>query len=111
MQTRNFFYNDTATAEFYTLSLHDALPIWLFHAGWPSHCAAAGAAHNAANRSEEHTSELQSHHDLVCRPLLEKKKEKESPLRHNAPALWSAPVGIGSGPSAVHCTRGDNSCA
>src|SRR5215204_7785107 len=66
-----FFFNDTATTEIYTLSLHDALPI--YHHGpqrWRrGHTA---AAHD--DRSEEHASELQSHSDLVCRLLLEKKK-------------------------------------
>src|SRR6266851_1230223 len=71
-----FFFNDTATTEIYTLSLHDALPI---PAGEPScpwavNTAAVTAMPNAPPRSEEHTSELQSHHDLVCRLLLEKKK-------------------------------------
>src|SRR6267378_3759291 len=67
-----FFFNDTATTEIYTLSLHDALPIsgrlawifWRFTKIQPS----------APSRSEEHTSELQSRRDLVCRLLLEKKK-------------------------------------
>src|SRR3970282_2895493 len=70
-----FFFNDTATTEIYTLSLHDALPIYLHHA-----CVAMLAQSVAqrvriahGGRSEEHTSELQSHHDLVCRLLLEKK--------------------------------------
>src|SRR2546425_9673754 len=71
-----FFFNDTATTEIYTLSLHDALPISVRcprPAGqWP------GAAHRQtpapALRSEEHTSELQSLAYLVCRLLLEKKK-------------------------------------
>src|SRR5438034_9155308 len=72
-----FFFNDTATTEIYTLSLHDALPIssWPGCAGSsarPSACATAGRS----PRSEEHTSELQSHSDLVCRLLLEKKKNK-----------------------------------
>src|SRR5437667_10501795 len=77
-----FFFNDTATTEIYTLSLHDALPIWRgscwrreWRAGprrrrtwrWSRY------ATRGATRSEEHTSELQSHHDLVCRLLLEKK--------------------------------------
>src|SRR6266540_4434625 len=68
-----FFFNDTATTEIYTLSLHDALPIW------PPHPTPRGAAARCRlwdGRSEEHTSELQSHHDLVCRLLLEKKKKK-----------------------------------
>src|SRR5438105_13081918 len=76
-----FFFNDTATTEIYTLSLHDALPIldplgemFRYHE-WATttlidHCA-------AHSRSEEHTSELQSRVDLVCRLLLEKKKKKK----------------------------------
>src|SRR2546425_9891906 len=90
-----FFFNDTATTEIYTLSLHDALPIW------PAPWAANSSAHSARysvllpghwrrggwrngwrsstefarpRRSEEHTSELQSLAYLVCRLLLEKKK-------------------------------------
>src|SRR6266851_4174062 len=72
-----FFFNDTATTEIYTLSLHDALPSWppgARRAGCqagPSPCSATSAAWPA--RSEEHTSELQSHHDIVCRLLLAKK--------------------------------------
>src|SRR2546425_13061859 len=85
-----FFFNDTATTEIYTLSLHDALPICrpgsqssstnpLFRASvhWPnlSH-RTPGCAHHPCwcSRSEEHTSELQSLAYLVCRLLLEKKK-------------------------------------
>src|SRR2546425_12480083 len=74
-----FFFNDTATTEIYTLSLHDALPIW----SWPSppwrrrpRCSRRSWARR--RRSEEHTSELQSLAYLVCRLLLEKKK-------HNIP--------------------------
>src|SRR5467141_5331819 len=77
-----FFFNDTATTEIYTLSLHDALPIPAD--GRPS--ARQGACAEPARRrvaqgrrlprSEEHTSELQSHLNLVCRLLLEKKKKK-----------------------------------
>src|SRR5437667_4728804 len=79
-----FFFNDTATTEIYTLSLHDALPIWhrsghrhrrADHRGHPAALGRASPVH--AVRSEEHTSELQSHHDLVCRLLLEKKKKEE----------------------------------
>src|SRR5258708_39868657 len=99
-----FFFNDTATTEIYTLSLHDALPIWTAHGhrraavprhrrgahcapgtysigehrkhgqcrrGWPDRGADSCAA---VQRSEEHTSELQSPDHLVCRLLLEKKK-------------------------------------
>src|SRR5260221_8861402 len=93
-----FFFNDTAATEIYPLSLHDALPIWpmtpnrsnpppedtpppqsyVFHvrpkpgADWTLH----------GTRSEEHTSELQSHSDLVCRLLLDKKKKERG---------WMAP--------------------
>src|SRR2546430_4110145 len=80
-----FFFNDTATTEIYTLSLHDALPIWaalrprpqgaqpgLLRLACPSGAAALFERHR--HRSEEHTSELQSQSNLVCRLLLEKKK-------------------------------------
>src|SRR2546430_12335993 len=88
-----FFFNDTATTEIYTLSLHDALPICRTGAArspgsrgccWsgtpPASCGgsttpAATAATSWNPRSEEHTSELQSQSNLVCRLLLEKKKE------------------------------------
>src|SRR4029434_11359477 len=64
-----FFFNDTATTEIYTLSLHDALPI-LDHRTF---CAYNTHTHIfSLPRSEEHTSELQSHLNLVCRLLLEK---------------------------------------
>src|SRR6266496_6802683 len=76
-----FFFNDTATTEIYTLSLHDALPI--SGRGTVSVAAldAPGVLHLAGElrrdqRSEEHPSELQSRRDLVCRLLLEKKKKK-----------------------------------
>src|SRR6266581_9486003 len=77
----SFFFNDTATTEIYTLSLHDALPIcprnirryqvrWKEQV-WPG-------------RSEEHTSELQSPVQLVCRLLLEKKKNtNKNPTSHS----------------------------
>src|SRR3712207_8698269 len=94
-----FFFNDTATTEIYTLSLHDALPISLH---WLARMLVAGedprfiarrivifasedvgmadpgalAVATAAARSEEHTSELQSRQYLVCRLLLEKKKKR-----------------------------------
>src|SRR2546430_13176126 len=76
-----FFFNDTATTEIYTLSLHDALPIWLageLHARFEQEGGALFAGSWAARdayRSEEHTSELQSQSNLVCRLLLEKKKQ------------------------------------
>src|SRR3712207_7251023 len=97
-----FFFNDTATTEIYTLSLHDALPICSFDVtrgipfhrfaavrirgalldelrgqDWASRSVRARARRSAAarQRSEEHTSELQSRQYLVCRLLLEKKKK------------------------------------
>src|SRR2546428_7099706 len=91
----SFFFNDTATTEIYTLSLHDALPISAGSgarrtartskgsagsacAGRRRTCLAAASA--AADRSEEHTSELQSRSELVCRLLLVKKKLRISTL-------------------------------
>src|SRR5258708_40009467 len=72
-----FFFNDTATTEIYTLSLHDALPICFFNRNRrsPSNGVLHALAFAAAPRSEEHTSELQSPDHLVCRLLLEKKKQ------------------------------------
>src|SRR2546428_13286195 len=72
-----FFFNDTATTEIYTLSLHDALPISRLSTstGPGTKCRARSPADRAISRSEEHTSELQSRSDLVCRLLLEKKKK------------------------------------
>src|SRR5690606_42058288 len=100
-----FFFNDTATTDIYTLSLHDALPISvnetlpsllpLLYAGDESYGWSEGmravthallanvtlpegaVAEAGCGRSEEHTSELQSRENLVCRLLLEKKKNKE----------------------------------
>src|SRR2546428_2479325 len=86
-----FFFNDTATTEIYTLSLHDALPI--SQSVMPSSACGTGSPCRDSNRkkwqylwiesrqgdrSEEHTSELQSRSDLVCRLLLEKKKKSDS---------------------------------
>src|SRR5260370_23228239 len=84
-----FFFNDTATTEIYTLSLHDALPISATRTCCPSLSRCAPRAticspgctpseRMASSRSEEHTSELQSHLNLVCRLLLEKKKENSA---------------------------------
>src|SRR2546427_11727553 len=83
-----FFFNDTATTEIYTLSLHDALPIFVQYsrfsrafssAAWLALAIASAVAAlvRICARSEEHTSELQSQSNLVCRLLLEKKKIKE----------------------------------
>src|SRR6266403_6313996 len=71
-----FFFNDTATTEIYTLSLHDALPIFRGRPR-PACPTGTGSASPIRGRSEEHTSELQSRRDLVCRLLLEKKKKKK----------------------------------
>src|SRR5574340_1855891 len=71
-----FFFNDTATTEIYTLSLHDALPIWRPDRG-PRSSSASSPIAPPTSRSEEHTSELQSPKDLVCRLLLEKKKTRD----------------------------------
>src|SRR2546422_11422357 len=88
-----FFFNDTATTEIYTLSLHDALPILLDWAAGPSvavrvvtpaelvnfvlTAVVAGVSYGVrGSRSEEHTSELQSRLHLVCRLLLEKKNKQ-----------------------------------
>src|SRR5258708_32853809 len=86
-----FFFNDTATTEIYTLSLHDALPIYEFTRKYtttikfleydvhgkpltPKYFTFNGNLIQFQTRSEEHTSELQSPDHLVCRLLLEKKK-------------------------------------
>src|SRR6266704_6408592 len=69
-----FFFNDTATTEIYTLSLHDALPI-LPNANRDQLTVTLPGSANKVPRSEEHTSELQSRFDLVCRLLLEKKNK------------------------------------
>src|SRR5258708_19207949 len=80
-----FFFNDTATTEIYTLSLHDALPIYgpgdrrgvdAQHALDLIQQLDGRAAIALLDRSEEHTSELQSPDHLVCRLLLEKKKKQ-----------------------------------
>src|SRR2546422_7186710 len=73
-----FFFNDTATTEIYTLSLHDALPIsFAISVSAAARPSARGTPSGGKkSRSEEHTSELQSRLHLVCRLLLEKKKEQ-----------------------------------
>src|SRR5258708_20793305 len=100
-----FFFNDTATTEIYTLSLHDALPIYAAQAIGKSGDGRLGRNYkrgssgsryylrpsktmggDGGSRSEEHTSELQSPDHLVCRLLLEKKKSNLS-RRNFADAL------------------------
>src|SRR2546422_11405007 len=76
-----FFFNDTATTEIYTLSLHDALPISLSKGRTIRGCGRGRPPRwwrlgSTGMRSEEHTSELQSRLHLVCRLLLEKKKNQ-----------------------------------
>src|SRR2546427_8210157 len=81
-----FFFNDTATTEIYTLSLHDALPISRGRTTCcdsslrrpPRSSTPSSATLAWVSRSEEHTSELQSQSNLVCRLLLEKKKKKKT---------------------------------
>src|SRR6266436_10428323 len=85
-----FFFNDTATTEIYTLSLHDALPIYAVLAIVSALLCIVWIAWTVNLnphylRSEEHTSELQSRLHLVCRLLLEKKKKKKKPI--SAPKL------------------------
>src|SRR5260364_492137 len=72
-----FFFNDTATTEIYTLSLHDALPISPNLNSRSNENDVIRSRRPGAGRSEEHTSELQSPDHLVCRLLLEKKKKKK----------------------------------
>src|SRR5258708_7441816 len=97
-----FFFNDTATTEIYTLSLHDALPIFKtarrrrrssrriarHHFGKDFQVMAS----NSAARSEEHTSELQSPDHLVCRLLLEKKKNNIE--KYASDTRWSLVAGL-----------------
>src|SRR6266478_10191875 len=71
-----FFFNDTATTEIYTLSLHDALPIFRPERHDQQHPKGRDPVHRPTERSEEHTSELQSQSNLVCRLLLEKKNNE-----------------------------------
>src|SRR5437764_10917780 len=106
-----FFFNDTATTEIYTLSLHDALPISLPNVRYLSGFTGSNGAllltpdrallftdPRYQTRSEEHTSELQSPMYLVCRLLLEKKKHRNR-LNHGCPDT-RAPTDCGS------CQRG-----
>src|SRR5260370_18549513 len=111
MSLSSFFFNDTATTEIYTLSLHDALPISApdalgilvakrstrqrnvrllahgFHGVPDPDSRRCRVWYTMEARSEEHTSELQSHLNLVCRLLLEKKKNTNT---HPLPRITSA---------------------
>src|SRR5258705_7709510 len=90
-----FFFNDTATTEIYTLSLHDALPISCPRTPCTPRCGRRLRGRNTARprarrgrcrrRSEEHTSELQSLRHLVCRLLLDKKNQTIPRLEHRRP--------------------------
>src|SRR5207248_7936094 len=90
-----FFFNPPAPTDIYTLSLHDALPISSCNLcaasevsvvvmGWSS-AARSAVRRGRRSRSEEHTSELQSPYDLVCRLLLEKKKKKKKEIINKQP--------------------------
>src|SRR5258707_2414799 len=95
-----FFFNDTATTEIYTLSLHDALPIWsLMKAISPPSGENTGCESKAMPRSEAHTSELQSRQYLVCRLLLEKKKE----VTRSCPAAEESRMTLARKNSATRC--------
>src|SRR5260221_9980288 len=106
-----FFFNDTATTEIYTLSLHDALPISRLarhrlqpelplsaraygERGLSDDVVRGARRGGAVHRSEEHTSELQSHSDLVCRLLLEKKKNQicQNAAQHTAFCLSTCSI-------------------
>src|SRR5207302_10340073 len=95
-----FSFPDTATTEIYTLSLHDALPILAaainaiaseprtcglnsFQMSAGLRCTRSERVSESVGRSEEHTSELQSRENLVCRLLLEKKKKQKQQYRNN----------------------------
>src|SRR6266850_1545975 len=109
-----FFFNDTATTEIYTLSLHDALPIRSVPSSSPVETASLAPSPTPAaslqSRSEEHTSELQSPCNLVCRLLLEKKNHGRRP-RHGA-GSYRAGRGPDASrrrqPRAVGALRGDD---
>src|SRR6185437_17030525 len=95
-----FFFNDTATTEIYTLSLHDALPIFCRDELLRSaEDYLSAVAQRRCQRSEEHTSELQSLAYLVCRLLLEKKKNWRNARR--LPATFQKPPPV----TADHRTK------
>src|SRR3990170_7290503 len=90
-RTRSFFFNDTATTEIYTLSLHDALPISSQVLMLSENTTSRMPLHSCSElkRSEEHTSELQSPDHLVCRLLLEKNCLRR--CNHGGTALGGRP--------------------
>src|SRR5256885_7204930 len=101
-----FFFNDTATTEIYTLSLHDALPIFnvefgdagnfseFFRTIFGDFAGSRGRGGGFEDRSEEHTSELQSPCNLVCRLLLEKKKHIRGLQQCACPVVDVAPIAV-----------------
>src|SRR5258707_11989200 len=94
-----FFFNDTATTEIYTLSLHDALPIcsWFSRRNFGSvgNCSRRACwLQFPTERSEEHTSELQSRQYLVCRLLLEKKKKTRNTICEYKSGRFRRKIGI-----------------
>src|SRR5437016_10004883 len=103
-----YFFNDTSPTEIYTLSLHDALPILV-----PDEPSAGGIERHqtiakqilafAVRRSEEHTSELQSLTNLVCRLLLEKKKIISTTAAAAFAATVACDIAMGSGLAARAC--------
>src|SRR5438094_2537552 len=102
----SFFFNDPATTEIYTLSLHDALPIFVGELvllqSMIDRQAVSYFLHTpevAPERSEEHTSELQSPYDLVCRLLLEKKKQNPDLLEDRPRGEAGAPPAEDSQPA------------
>src|SRR3712207_8391357 len=105
-----FFFNDTATTEIYTLSLHDALPICVAADIFDHHESELARQpgrlqllDDAHQRSEEHTSELQSRQYLVCRLLLEKKKKLKTTSL--TPASQISPISVVSCLIAYISTR------
>src|SRR2546429_3282513 len=106
-----FFFNDTATTEIYTLSLHDALPISFLgnNRGRSSNNQhSRNGACVAGSRSEEHTSELQSRLHLVCRLLLEKKKNSSTGQNvHHRTMNWAL-YSNGEAPIASYSTTHPN---
>src|SRR2546430_5726956 len=106
----SFFFNDTATTEIYTLSLHDALPI--SYARELSHDPSTpgstdGSVFSSGARSEEHTSELQSQSNLVCRLLLEKK----NPVRPRRSVLEPTSYQLSTHTIAASCSASTSGVA